>query len=433
MARNSCRAVSFSANFCVGDLSFDIQLFSRSLDIGLDAPAQYYWNDSSVLRSSQARQGVGSDVMADIVLHQCETIRLRGLFDDDHELTILLLAMCYPMVAADKSLHKIYRSAHLRDGFVDWDNISLPDDIQARIKSVVESRNREIVRAELDQLFRPSVLSRENAAKVEEECRRIIAEGIRQTRKHGFAAMIIFADVMQVWLQESRRRGGNDLMLNHISYLFKAAFYLCYANFWVSLVRWLKEHRGLDPISERLLRIWHMQNQPYLDTSGILVCDVFGGQVLALHPLSGFLMKDKSLLASIGKHLKSAGSKGSTPSQTIQDDDYWKMIDAILTAAHLYRRALDTQQQQRGRRDLHGVEGLAAAQTASEAQINTLIEQIAGILDLRCDGCGEVLEFVNFHPTDVQQSAVFDFRCRLCDKLSSRTLDFEETRAALSR
>ncbi len=100
-----------------------------------------------------------------------------------------------------------------------------------------------------------------------------------------------------------------------------------YANAWVGLIPWLREHRGLDTVSERFRRFWHNQNQPIEiphgrtpggisypthhsalvakgDGNGGLTCqtlrmrtehigpthlrDAFSGQVLSLHPLSGW-------------------------------------------------------------------------------------------------------------------------------------------------
>ena len=38
------------------------------------------------------------------------------------------------------------------------------------------------------------------------------------------------------------------------------SFYTCFANAWVALVPWLKEHRDLDQLSDA--SCWHNQNQP---------------------------------------------------------------------------------------------------------------------------------------------------------------------------
>src|SRR5262249_23571423 len=115
--------------------------------------------------------------------------------------------------------------------------------------------------------------------------------------------------------------------------------YTCYANAWVDIIPCLQKDHGLDPVSERFLRLWHHQNQaieiPHGRTAGGIyypthvrydfflagadgqvipkrIClptervgpthvpDVFSGQILSLHPLSGFFMKDPALCAVAG-------------------------------------------------------------------------------------------------------------------------------------
>ena len=132
------------------------------------------------------------------------------------------------------------------------------------------------------------------------------------------------------WMYKFRKRCQPRVraFINFFSYQAKASFYLCYANFWKSLLPWLREHHGLDDLSFRLLSLWHNQNQPIeipegRTSGGIwyptrrgarllypredgtvkingrimrlprigpeVIPDVFSGQVLALHPLTWFL------------------------------------------------------------------------------------------------------------------------------------------------
>ncbi len=89
--------------------------------------------------------------------------------------------------------------------------------------------------------------------------------------------------------EEGAVTSGCARFVNLFSYECKVSFFTCYANAWVDLIPWLRKHRGLDKVSERFLRFWHNQNP---STGGADGRDAFNGQVLALHPLSGFFMKD---------------------------------------------------------------------------------------------------------------------------------------------
>src|SRR5262249_28247822 len=133
------------------------------------------------------------------------------------------------------------------------------------------------------------------------------------------------------------------------SYECKVSFYRCFANVWVDLIPWLRENRDLDEVSERFLRVWHMQNQPIEQPDGRVIPDVFGGQVLSLHPLSGFFMKDPALCTIAGRFfLSDAYERAMVQGRAEDCAEYWEFVGAILTAAGLYRQALDRQAERRG-------------------------------------------------------------------------------------
>ena len=76
--------------------------------------------------------------------------------------------------------------------------------------------------------------------------------------------------------------------------------------------------------------------------------DVFSGQVLALHPLSGFFMNDPGLMAVAGRFFACdafdrvmAGRPGDCP-------EYWAFVGAVLDAAGMYRLAAEEQAAGRG-------------------------------------------------------------------------------------
>ena len=76
--------------------------------------------------------------------------------------------------------------------------------------------------------------------------------------------------------------------------------------------------------------------------------DVFTGQVLGLHPLSGFFMKDPALCAIAGRFLTCERyDEVMKEGRSENCPQYWDLIGAVLSAANLYRMALDNQGQQR--------------------------------------------------------------------------------------
>jgi hypothetical protein len=243
--------------------------------------------------------------------------------------------------------------------------------------------------------------------------------------------------------------------LNLFGYECKAAFYTCYANAWVGLIPWLRANRGLDPLSERFLRFWHNQNQPVeaphgqtpggilypthrgllvaeADGNGGLVCrslrtrtehigpthvrDVFSGQVLSLHPLSAFFMKDPGLCAIAGRFFTSAAydlvlGRG----QATLCGPYWDLIGAILSAARLYRRALDDQCRRRGTRQRPGSAAEAAAVAAVNQSDAGFLEDFAAARGLRCPGCKGRLGLRKYAPaSEGADHFDADFQCPAC-------------------
>jgi hypothetical protein len=105
-----------------------------------------------------------------------------------------------------------------------------------------------------------------------------------------------------------------------------------------------RENRVLDEGSKRCLRLWHMQNQPIERPDTGVTPDVFGGQLLSLHPLSGFVMKDPALCATVGRFcLSDAYERVMVEGRAEGSSEYREFVGAILTAAALYRQALDRQ------------------------------------------------------------------------------------------
>jgi hypothetical protein len=247
----------------------------------------------------------------------------------------------------------------------------------------------------------------------------ILDHGVTLVREKGNDGLHEFLGRFDAWYEERRRKGRQGWLrpfLDWLAYECKVSFYLCYANTWIDLIPWLQRHRGLDAVSERFLRFWHMQNGPVRLPDGRIIPAVFRGQVLSLHPLSGFFMKDPALCAVAGRYFGSdAYDRVTVQGRAADCAEYWDLIGAVLTAAGLYRQALDEQRQNRGVRLRHG-DGPGPGRTAPEERSPAgMLEEFAASRGLRCAACGGALRFQTFRAADAEAEG-FDaeFTCGAC-------------------
>jgi len=343
---------------------------------------------------------------------------------------------------------------------------SLPEEARQRIHEVALSRDRFQVQQELE-----TILGRfEPPAKVmplfQAALRRWGGKGVHLLRQQGNNGVEQFLKEVDYWLGRYRKRSGRWLrhFLDLFGYECKVAFYACYANAWVGLIPWLREHRGLDTLSERFLRFWHNQNQPievphgqmpagilYPTRKDVLITDtetdgkggkkshaislkteqigpdhvrdVFCGQVLSLHPLSGFLMKDKALSAIAGRFFATeAHDWALARGQATLCSAYWELVEAILTAALLYRQALDRQDEGRGTRCREAVEGMDI-EARAEFDETTLLEDFATHRNIRCPACGAALRLLRYEPAAADEETFrAQYYCSVCRRTVPLTI-----------
>jgi hypothetical protein len=405
------------------------QLYSRPLRLGPYGVVQYYWMDGSQFRAIKSEASAAN--FRNCIGHWAGAMRASGLGDDLDQQINYILAVAYALVSSDKGPQKIYRDSFLGQGRTDPTSTGLSDEDRLRIRRIVASHDRSQVHEELDRVlgrFRPpdKVLPSLQLAFA-----RWVGRGVSLMLRDGNDGLENFLNEIKYWMARLRKKGGHVWcrhFLNMFAYEAKVSFYTCYANTWVDLVPWLKQHRGLDELSERFLRLWHNQNQPieiphdhnssglYYPTHGRAatlepgndgglvhqsttwqtkylgpthIADVFSGQVLSLHPLSGFFMKDPALCAIAGRFLTSERyDVVMTGGRSENCPEYWELVGAILSAANLYRIALDNQAQQRGI-CLHGgdlVETLVAG--PDEGSEANLLEDFAAAHGIVCPNCG---------------------------------------------
>ncbi len=268
-----------------------------------------------------------------------------------------------------------------------------------------------------------------------------------------------FLEEVDYWLVKYRRKGGHIWVrhfINLFAYECKVSFLRCFANAWIDLIPWLKEHRGLDPLSERFLRVWHNQNQPveiphgrtaggvlYPTRAGAVILtpgdsggaerrqfdweterlgpthlrDAFNGQILSLHPLSGFFMQDRAVCEIAGTFFslddfEELGMNGRLGQKT----EYWNFIGVILLAAHQYRLAVERQEQKRGhRQQLGGDASDAIKRDDAPPAEPTLWEDYAVDHELVCPSCQNELSFDRrVSPAIRSKTATVHYRCTEC-------------------
>jgi hypothetical protein len=411
------RLESFTASISLADNEFPFSLCTRPLSLGPKVTAHYYWMDSSGFRIAGGRRSAEPVNFRNCLGHWWAVVQAAGLGRDPVQISHLILATSFALVSGGKALQQAYRDAHLAARATAPEEQSLPDDVQARIRAVVRSRDRTRVRQELHELLGRAEPPAGDARALRQTFDGLLLKGIELVGNHGNDGLAEFLARFDAWSAKHRKKGGRDWLrrfLNLFAYECKASFYLTYANAWISLIPWLQRRRGLDEVSERLLRFWHMQNQPIEQPDGRVIPDVFSGQVLGLHPLSGFIMKDPALCAVAGRFFASAryeeARAGGLPV-------YWELVGAVLTAAHLYRQAADEQANRRGLRRLGGdaVKGVAGAADGG-ADEALLIKEFADSRKVACPSCEKPVHFTRWFPAGDADQFRLEFTCRCCGR-----------------
>jgi len=392
---------------------FEFRLHARPLALGPDVRVRYYWMDSSLFRRFKSEPSFAA--FTTVLGHWTARMREAGAWELDDEVHYVA-AQCYPLVAEAKSLQDVYKDAYLKPGITNPTADGLPDDVRKRIRRVVRERDAGLVRAELDHVLGRFEPPARLMPLLQEAFRRWVGNGVVEYRRAGNDGLEPFLAEVDHWIARYRKKGVNPWVrhfVNLFSYECKVSFFTCYANAWVDLIPWLREHRGLDAVSERFLRFWHNQNA---STGGAAGRDAFNGQVLALHPLSGFFMKDPALLAVAGRFFgTSAYDRAMIQGKVSSSAAYWRLVGAILTAAHLYRNALDRQERGRGTRAAVSLEFQAAPAAGEGGDDLALLRDFLSARGVKCPHCRAEVELRSAEPVGAEADA-FDARltCRAC-------------------
>jgi hypothetical protein len=422
---------SLTATLGLGGHDFTFRLFTRPLQLGPGVPVQYYWMDNAQFRIARKQRGADPANFRNCISHRWAAMQSVGLGGDLAQIQNLLLATSFALVSRSNALQKVYRDAYLVADATNPQDRSLSEPVRDQIREVVRSRDAGRTREALDEWLGWRDVPEDQAILSKLTLDGILQYGVERVRQRGNNGLLEFVGRVDAWFQTRLKKGDQGWLrpfLHRFAYACKVSFYRCYANTWVDLIPWLRRHRGLDLISERFLRFWHMQNQPAEGTDGRVIPDAFRGQVLSLHPLSGFFMMDPALCAIAGQFFGTdAHDRVMVHGQAEACDEYWNLIGAILTAAGLYHQALDEQNQRRGV-TLRAVAAPDLAVVPAENRSAAgLLQEFVKHHGLRCSTCGGELTLQKLDPEDVTPEGLdAPFHCRRCGRAARHFIGQEE-------
>jgi hypothetical protein len=408
----SNRTRRFALSVRLGDEDFAFELCGRRFALGPNRSVQYYWMDSTGFRITQSRRKSDPANFRNCVAHWWAAMRVSGWHRDPDQLDHLLLAASYSVLSGAKSTHQVFRDAHLAPGATTPEGESPPDNVNRRIREAVDSRDRTRVGSELDSILNaPAPLPPVEREVMGLTFEWLLEHGRKLVREHDVEGARQFMAKVDGWAAAKRKKGNQGWLrtfLNRFAYECKVSFYTCFANAWIDIIPVLRRDHGLDPLSERFLRFWHMQNQP-------IHTDVFRGQVLSLHPLSGFFMKDPALLAVAGQFFGTDAHARVFERGETDVPEYWDLVGAILTAGHQYRQALERRAPRRRRgASAETRDGVTIDDQAMSA--SSLLADYATDRGIRCPGCGGELRLGGVEPAAPGSDARATFVCEPCGR-----------------
>lgn len=352
---------------------FNFYLEHRAVDLGSAGRVSYYYMPVSRLRDNDPVADASN--FRSCIGHWFAVVQEHDQASDFGAQANFVLATCYALVRRDKGMQRIYRDAMpLPKSFRNLSSKPSPE-VCERIDRVIKDRDRAGIKRELDRALGAHQFSESDVLVVTEALQHWTRRGVQSFRFGNLPGLTKWLKEVEYWIGKYKKRSTPQvrLFVNAFSYECKLRFFGCYANFWIGLIPWLRAHRNLDAMSERFLRLWHNQNQPVeippgQTAGGILypkhvvqrlrtpdgrvaeilcptvfpsdntIPDVFGGQVLALHPLSWILLSNRALRHDVGSYIASPAHDGGIRlGASGQLPEYWGMVKSILTAAYLYQ------------------------------------------------------------------------------------------------
>lgn len=443
-----------SSSLCVdlekGAQSFRFRLWHRPVDLGRAGAVDYYWMDSRHFR----RRGPGPNYRSCVDSWWADVERARETDLLENQVN-RVLAEAFRLVNTARSLQDVYLDAHLHGGAdrefptdpksgrpeASRRTYSLPEEETRRLHDLTRRRDGALVRTELENLFLGSLPAPAELPAFQRAFQVWTGNGIVAFKTGGRDALQNYLlTQLSPWLTRLRKRGRDNrtrLFLNMFCYECKVSFYTCYANAWLGVIPQLVHQHGLDGPSERFLRLWHAQNQPLEDpatpTGGHR--DVFCGQILALHPLSGILLSEPEHRQAIGAwishpdfdDLHRQHRLGTCPA-------YWDMVATILIAAQEYDHSRQRWNASRRGREIGSPPGRPEpARDDAPAAVGLLFEDYLQSRHIACPRCRAPLTYGHHEPpTDGGSEVRVVYHCRDAGHQVTITIPEDDLRSQLA-
>ena len=395
----------------IKNVEFEFELCHRPLNFGLDQPVRYYWMDTSQLRNPTTSGA--QDAIRDIISYWASSIHQAGYWDDLHEKELFLSATCYQLMTSSKGMQDCFRDSFLKEGRTKPKELSISEASRKQIVRMVRERDINIFRKEMNSILRDDVLPERLLPLYQMAYQNWIGKGISVLQDPNLFEK--YLEEIDMWMHRFRKKSGNQHVrrfLNMFAYETKMSFYTCYTAVWMAIITTLKQIHSLDPISERFLRFWHAQDRTDGESNEELV---FGGQIYALHPLSGFCMKDDHFMTVAGRFFGTPAHECIQQSTT-DCQEYWDLMGSILSAAHLYRVGWDVQRNSRSKPQTSEVNEKQEIGEAMQHILEMAIEKTS------CSKCKRELELVPDPPKQIDDES-FEIRlhCAHCNRFTTKT------------
>ena len=447
MAAKKYRRLPSSRKRIRGELSlrglkYPFELRQQIVNLGSAGRIQYCYMFQPDLRGNDPTQEQSN--FRSCVGYWWAAMHELGLENDWDQQRHYVMAICYALVNRNKSLQDVYLDALPRPDSIDPEELSVPEEIQQRIRGIVNGRDRAAVKEELDRALAIYHPTREDLVGFAKAFQTWADKGVNAYRQSREEGVIAWLGEIDYWMHKFRKRCPPRVrsFVNFFSYQAKVSFYVCYANFWASLIPWLKEKQNLDDLTIRFLRLWHNQNKPIeiplgktpggiwyptrrgarlfyprddgkVKINGLwvemprigpkVIPDVFTGQILALHPLTWYLFADAALREVAGRFFASDEYEGVSCGGDGDFPKYWELIGAILHAAHVYRLSRDEFENRRGVSE-HGGDVIAAVTSEDARSQQSFMDDYLASRHLRCS-CGTGYACGDIEPADEEQDS----------------------------
>jgi hypothetical protein len=169
---------------------------------------------------------------------------------------------------------------------------------------------------------------------------------------------------------------------------------------------------------------------------------ILGGQILSLHPIGRWLLGRQTYRHAIGAWIDCSEYGQLSPEQTVADPRYQDALLALLMSAHEYRQAYEKSESDRHAQQSIGcyllrerddsANHIEPVRNDSSLPEMELFDELAHHQHIRCNRCGESVEYVRWAPADRKHFAIISYRCRYCGEEIDRRVTLEEFKRALA-